>query len=115
MGKKADCLVNDEKQWIKTYDRLINYYPYILCMEFIGSQERIYKSVRFHSIKNKLLDYYCRPSKKWNVHTKDQEVSKILHFEKKFKNFFYQLNFDNILFDIKRIFGLGWHVMDCVW
>jgi hypothetical protein len=87
----GDTLVYNLKELIQVYNRIFFNKKYIMCVEYIDSYIDCLKtnhSLRFIILGNKIIDYYFRPSNKWNIHNNDQIDDKIIEADKYFKNIF---------------------------
>jgi len=110
----------------KTKDELYNAYnniflnkPNVICIQYIDSKKnRIneYCSIRLMVLNDKLLDYYCRPSKKWNIHTGDQDFTKVAIADEMFQEYYNaHKEYINIYIEkIHSLYGNGFFAYDLI-
>tara|TARA_B110001454_G_C12714690_1_gene432133 strand:+ start:19 stop:1041 length:1023 start_codon:yes stop_codon:yes gene_type:complete len=108
--------INQAKvKWKNYFKRFKN----IIAVEFINSyisELSCNASIRLMVTNNNLLDFYCRPSKKWNIHNADQISSKIIYFDNYFFKFYNKnkIEIDKHLNAIHKLYGNGFFAYDII-
>ncbi len=122
-------LCNNKEETIKAYQKLKDEsrstkYEEICAIDFINSYEKAYKcylNVRFMVINDKVIEYYARPAKIWNVHNDDQVRNLNLHkrvnedldkWVEANSDEHGQLNY--MLTKCYKILGKGFYAYDCI-
>jgi hypothetical protein len=116
---KQDNLIHNREELEDGFYKMIDYAEYLFCSEFVkpNHPDGVHTLVRFHFVNNTLIDIFCRPSDKWNIHNRDQKWDIVEKYDKKFKLWMQESGFDIkvVMESSCKLLGKGWYVMDCVW
>lgn len=114
----SDALCKNKNELVNAYSKFKNK-ENILCSEFINcyiDELKCYCCVRLIVFNDKIIDFFFRPSNKWNIHTGDQTPNKILEANEYFKKY-YEKNQEEINIYAKKIhslYGNGVFSYDCI-
>ena len=91
----------------------------VISVEYIDSYNnklKIYCSLRLMVVNNKLIDYFFRPGKQWNIHTNDQDEKLVLEADKYFEDFYIKnkLKINKLLENLYKVYGNGFFSYDLV-
>lgn len=114
-----DTICKNKNELINTYNTVFKFKKNIICIEYITSyinELNCNHSIRLMVTNNQMIDYYMRPSKKWNIHNDDQDSSKIYISDNYLKNFILQnkVEINKYLNKIYNIFGCGFYAYDLI-
>ena len=112
-----ETICHNEEELIK--EKKIFNNEEVISVEYIDSYNielQMYCSLRLMVVNKQLIDYFFRPSKQWNIHTKDQDKKSILKADKYFHNFYIKdiLKIDKLLEDLHKIYGNGFFSYDLI-
>lgn len=124
--KEDDGSATNNDTLCATRDKLISAYnsfflnkKNVICIQYIDSSKNSinkYCSTRFMVINDTLVDYYCRPSNIWNIHTKDQDFAKVVLADQMFQEFYnIHKEYINLYFkEIHSLYGNGFFAYDVI-
>ncbi len=86
-------------------------------VEYVLSDRRdgLIATVRLNWVGNLLVDFWCRPSKKWNNHAADTHLPSAVAYDDEFRVWLGRRDVPAMLTQANKVFGLGWYSMDVVW
>ena len=91
----------------------------VFVMDYIDSYNdelQCFLSLRLMVINNVIIDWFNRPGKHWNIHTRTQDVSKLQLADEWFKKWMHHNNdtLNAFVNKIYAVFGDGAYALDCI-
>lgn len=115
----TDKICHNPNELIVNYRKSFNRLQNVMCVEYKNTfvkELHMHLSIRIMVINNKILDFYARPSRDWNIHTNNQSRNDVLKADSYFTRIFSEHNSDiqRYINDFYYIAGNGFYAFDII-
>ncbi len=118
-SSKQDTICHHRRQLFSVYAQKFRGKKNVFCVQYINSFLKdlgCFHNIRLMVTGDKLLDFYYRPSKGWNIHGYDHNLNKLLIGDRYFSKIINSnaMKIQEYLTKVSELFGLGTFSLDCI-